>query len=269
MPPVIGVITNNQHMIFQRLVIAGCRSIAELQGYSVVVDSLAENPDEPRPVSLNPRDVDGFLIVANAAPHEFLQQTHRFGKPVSLVSHRIDDLPIPSVVFNNVQGIREMVRHLIVDCKRSKLVFIRGIAEQFDSIQREHTFEQELMRYNLHDAQSIRGDYSAEVAVDSLREFVAQGHEFDGIVAADYVMARAAVSALREMGIKVPEQVSVVGFGDAPETRAAGITTVAADVEELGERAGRQLISQIQGLRILGVTTLAVRLIVRETSCAV
>lgn len=269
MSRVIGVITNNQHMIFQRLVIAGCRSIAELQGYSVVVDSLAENPDESRPVSLDPRDVDGFLVVANAAPHEFLRQVHSLGKPVSLVSHRIDELPIPSVVFNNVQGIRELMRHLIVDCKRSKLVFIRGIAEQFDSIQREHTFEQELMRYNLKDACYIRGDYSAEIAVESLRRLITEGHAFDGIIAADYVMARAVVSALREMGINVPEQVSVVGFGDAPETRAAGITTVAADVEELGERACRQLISQIQGLRILGLTTLSVRLIVRDTSCAV
>ena len=269
MPPVIGVITNNQHMIFQRLVIAGCRSIADLQGFSVVVDSLAENPDSPRPVSLNPRDIDGFLIVANAAPHDFLQQVHRLGKPVSLVSHRIAELAIPTVVLNNVQGVRELVRHLIVDCKRSKLVFIRGIAEQYDSLQRERTFEQELMRYNLHDARYVRGDFSAEIAVDSLRHLIAEGHAFDGIIAADYVMARAAVSALREMGIHVPKQVSVVGFGDAPETRAAGITTVAADVEELGERAGRQLISQIQGLRILGVTTLAVRLIVRDTSCAV
>jgi DNA-binding LacI/PurR family transcriptional regulator len=58
----------------------------------------------------------------------------------------------------------------------------------------------------------------------------------------------------------------VVGFGDAPEAEAAGLTVVAADVIEQGRRTARQLISQIEGQRISGVTVLQVRLIVRDTS---
>jgi DNA-binding LacI/PurR family transcriptional regulator len=60
--------------------------------------------------------------------------------------------------------------------------------------------------------------------------------------------------------------VAVVGFGDGPEAAQAGLTTVAADITELGRRAARQLIGQIEGLRIRGLTLLSTELIEREST---
>jgi len=58
----------------------------------------------------------------------------------------------------------------------------------------------------------------------------------------------------------------VVGFGDGAEAQAAGLTTVAADVIELGRRAARQIIGQLNGLKIAGQTIFSTQLIVRKTS---
>ena len=71
------------------------------------------------------------------------------------------------------------------------------------------------------------------------------GVEFDSIVACDYVMAIAVLEVLRSSGIAVPGAVSVVGFGDNPQAEAAGLTTVAASITELGACAARQLLSQL------------------------
>jgi LacI family transcriptional regulator len=78
-------------------------------------------------------------------------------------------------------------------------------------------------------------------------------------------MGITAVEVLAQHGLRVPADVSVVGFGDAPEAEAAGLTTVAADIVEQGRRTARQLISQQQGTRITGVTVLSVRLVIRQT----
>jgi LacI family transcriptional regulator len=123
------------------------------------------------------------------------------------------------------------------------------------------------MRYNitLPDSHFLRGDFSAPVAAASVQQLIDGGADFDAIISADYVMGIAAVEVLGRNGRRVPEDVSVVGFGDAPEAEAAGLTTVAADIVEQGRRAARQLISQDQGMRITGVTVLSVRLMVRET----
>lgn len=71
---------------------------------------------------------------------------------------------------------------------------------------------------------------------------------------------------IQAAGLRVPEDVAVVGFGDGPEAARAGLTTVAADVVELGRRGARQLIGQIEGLRIRGLTLLSTELVERATT---
>ena len=79
-------------------------------------------------------------------------------------------------------------------------------------------------------------------------------------------MAEAAMNVIKASGQRIPDDVAVVGFGDGPEAAQAGLTTVAADVTELGRRAARQLIGQIEGLRIRGLTLLSTELIERATT---
>jgi DNA-binding LacI/PurR family transcriptional regulator len=267
--PTLGIITNNQYGVFQRDIIAGVHEIAALSNYQVLVDSLAEDYLHPRPVSLAWQQLAGILVITNAAPDELLRQIYQSGKPISLVSHQVPGIPIPAVTSNNNQGMAELVKHLVKTCQRRKFVYIRGEMNQDDGIQRERVFRHELMRYNLgaDDMIFARGDFDPEIAAASIRELLERQVEFDAILAADYQMAIEAMELLRIAGIKVPEQVSVVGFGDAPAAQAAKLTTVSADIIELGRRAARQLIGQVNGLRIQGVTTLSVQLIIRETCC--
>jgi DNA-binding LacI/PurR family transcriptional regulator len=170
-------------------------------------------------------------------------------------------------MFNNAQGIKLLVRHLVEGCGRRRLVYMGGVPQRFDAAQREMGFRDELARRRLTipDRYFLHGNFSPDAAIQSMANFVAAGHPFDGVLAADYVIAEAAVATLRGMGVRVPHDVSVVGFGDAPDAERAGITTVAADVRELGRRAARQLLSQIDGLKIRGVTTLNLDLVIRKS----
>ena len=261
----LGIITNNQRGVFQQLVIQGASEIASQQRYQVVIHSTIDLP--PSHQWLDPSTVDGILVIANAASDDYLREVYRMNMPLSLISYQVPDLPIPVIMSNNAQGMAELVRHVIMDCGRRQIVFIRGIMEQSDAVERETTFRRELMRYNLEVPEEyfIRGDFSPEVAAESMRRLIHSGASFDAAIAADYLMAIAAVRELRNAGIQVPEHVSVVGFGDAQEAEQSGLTTVGANVQELGRRAAYQLISQVRGLKIRGVTRLSVELIVRDT----
>jgi LacI family transcriptional regulator len=269
--PKIGIVANNVDGVFQQAVIAGITQTAVQNGYNVIVSSYGGSGDSKNSslAAAIPElaGVRGLVAIANAAPDDLLQSTHRSKIPVSLVAHQIAGSAIPSVMSNNAQGIAELVRHLVAGCHRRNLVFIRGLRDQSDARERELIFRQELNRYDLYVPEShfLRGDFVPEVAAASLHDLIQQDVPFDGIIAADYMMGIAAVEALRHSKVKVPDHVSVVSFGDGVEAEAAGLTTAAASVNEMGACAARQLISQINGLSISGVTTLSVRLVVRET----
>ena len=258
------ICTNEEHGVFQRLVIQGVRATAEAHGWAVEVDTESARRGTVTSLSAD----EGIHVIANALPNEQLRALFNQNVAITLVSHHIPELPIPTVVFNNAQGIALLVKHLVEDCGRRKIVFVKGIPDQFDAIEREAQFRAELMRHALDadGALTIPGDFSPDVAVDSLTALQRQQVHFDAVLAADYVMARAITQHLRAQGIHVPEEVAVAGFGDAPEAEQAGITTAAADVKELGRCAGLQLLSQMNGIRIRGRTTLAVELVVRSST---
>lgn len=265
----LGVITNDRRLVFQRSVIEGIEDMARRHGYAVEIDSIAEDPQHPKPISLEMDRLAGVIVIANVLPDETLRQLYLSGKPISLISHQVAEIPIPAVIANNWQGMALLMKHLVAECGRRRLVFVRGDMRQNDGIERDRAFQREVMRYNLAIPPEwcVAGEFIPAVAGESVRRLIRTGAVFDGLLASDYLMALAAVDALREAGLRVPEDVVVAGFGDGADAETAGLTTVAADVVEQGRRGTRQLIGQINGLRIRGVTILKTQLVVRETTC--
>ena len=261
----IGILTNDPTPVFQRNVIAGVREVADARDYEIVIETDFRNAEAANRFPFDPFHVQGVLVIANAASNRFLQEMHNTGVPITLVSHQVPGSSIPAVFSNNAQGIAALVTHLVKRCGRRRLVYVGGIADQIDAIQREMAFADEVMRHNLKETHFLEGAFSAQVAVESLRRWRESGTPFDAVLAADYLMAIAIVEDLRASRIAVPEQVAVVGFGNGTEAEDIGLTTVSADITELGQHAARQLIRQIEGLRIRGTTTLSVELVVRET----
>jgi LacI family transcriptional regulator len=260
---VFGIITNDKEGVFQHNVITGAQEIAARHGYTADVISLKEAAFE----SFDWRNAAGLLVISNVLSQDRLVEIYKADKPLSLVSHLLPNVAIPAVATNNFEGIEKLVRYLYHDCGRRNFVFICGDLNQKDGVEREQAFRREMMRYNLDmppDA-FLLGDFIPAVARAALTELVNVRSDFDAVIASDYLMGVEALDVLRSARLRVPEDISLVGFGDGQEAQAAGLTAVAADVVELGRRGARQLIGQIEGLRIRGLTLLSTELIIRET----
>ena len=264
---VIDIFTNFPSAVFQRDVIAGSREIFDRSGYAVNVLAIPSAPARLSDVPIDMKRLVGGLVITGVLPDAILNELEE-AIPLSLVGHQIPGGRIPGVMTNNRQGIAMLMEHLVLTHTRRRPVFIQGDMMQNDGIQRHLAFQQEVMRYNLHVPAEfiLRGDFSTEIAAESMRQFLTDDPDFDALVASDYLMAEAAMNLIKASGRRVPHDVAVVGFGDGPEAAQAGLTTVAADVTELGRRAARQLIGQIEGLRIRGLTLLSTELIERETT---
>ncbi|MFN8452768.1 MAG: substrate-binding domain-containing protein [Anaerolineae bacterium] len=267
----IEIFANFPGAVFQRDVIAGVREVIDQSGYEAAVMEVPVPPARIADLPMPEERLAGVLVVTGVLPDAVLYELGERAIPMSLVSHQIPGEHIPGVMPNNRQGIAMLMEHLVLECGCRQPVFIGGILSQTDGYQRHNAFQQEVMRYNLHvpPEHYLRGDFSPDIAAASMREFLASGAAFDAVVASDYLMAEAAMHKIQMSGRRIPDEVAVVGFGDGPEAALAGITTVAADVTELGRRAARQLIGQINGLRIRGLTLLSTELIERDTTRAI
>lgn len=268
----VVALANNLAGVFQQSVLQGAQQILAEEGMKVEAVEVGgvSDPAELRLLMQGIADrAAGLLVISSAVGDGELQLATSKGAVATLVSHYPRGLGLPTMMFDNNQGIRQLMQHVVNDCGRSRLVYVGGDAQQLDGQEREKAFLDEAVRHGLRvpPENLLTADFTPHRAGEALARFVAAGGQFDCVIAADYLMALAAQSTLRVVGLRVPEDVTVVGFGDGPEAEAGGVTTVAADVVQLGMRAARQLVAQLGGRRLTGRTLLSTHLVRRASSC--
>ena len=115
----------------------------------------------------------------------------------------------------------------------------------------------------------ILGDWTADFGYFAGRELIAQ-RDFSAVFAANDLMALGLLHALRDGGLNVPGDVSVVGFDDIPVARHAWppLTTVHQDFAEIGRRAVGSLLAEVRGEAIADADSAPIlsRLVVREST---
>ena len=167
---------------------------------------------------------------------------------------------VPSVLVDNVSGMRELVEHLIVDHGYRRQAFVCGPASAEDGLIRYNTWQQTLRAHGIEPDPDLvlQGDFIVVDGAERLAEAWRAGHRFDVVVVASDLMARHMIAVLREAGIRVPEDVAVVGFDDDPHNRYSDppLTSVAQPIDAQVETAIDLLVSMWAGMTPAPVTTL-------------
>ncbi len=112
------------------------------------------------------------------------------------------------------------------------------------------------------------GNFTRESGVQAMHEIILSGAEFDAVFVASDLMALGAIHLLHRAGMRVPEDVAVIGFDDIDSARASDppLTTIRQQVRDLGANAARQVIKAAAGEEADPVTLLPTELIIRESA---
>ncbi len=217
-------------------------------------------------------DFSGIIVcsgtMARAQTTAQLASFVRRFAPLPLTSISIELDAFPSVVIDNVSGIRELTRHLIEVHGRRRIAFVQV-----------RTPEGELRFAGYRSALSdcglpldpdllVPGEFTWEAGVNAVDVLFDQRKTpCDAIVGANDWIAIGALDALRRRGIRVPEQVALTGFDDVDEARFShpAITTVYQPVRELGIEAFRLTLRQIERQDVPLITRVATRTEYRES----
>jgi DNA-binding LacI/PurR family transcriptional regulator len=265
---IIGVLSSQSALYGPTTSIQAIEVAARAGGYRLSVTSIgASDPDSIRAGLdfLLSQSIEALVILAPQVG--VIEAIHEFsiGVPfVTLEASAADDGRGLSV--DQTRGARLAVRHLI-DLGHESIVHLAGPSDWLEARARLDGYRAELAEAGLAPHAQIVGDWTAEFGFIAGRELLAK-LDFTAIFCGNDQMALGFLHACREAGVTVPDQVSVVGFDDTPESEhfAPPLTTVRQNFVEIGNRAIALLLAELRGDTDLDHHPIAPELIVREST---
>ncbi len=219
---------------------------------------------------LTRQHVDGVLLLSLHDDDELPDRIRAHGVPV-VVGGRTHAGPADGFVdVDNVQGAALAVAHL-VERGRSRIATIAGPVDMIAGSARQEGYAAGLAAAGreLDERLVERGDFGQRSGAVAMRALLDRAPDLDAVFCANDLMAAGALQALREAGRRVPEDVAVVGFDDAPiaQSTQPPLTTVHQSPEEMGrEMVALLLEAMADPERAQPGRMLSTRLVVRDSS---
>ncbi|MBC9820349.1 LacI family DNA-binding transcriptional regulator [Terrabacter sp. MAHUQ-38] len=214
-------------------------------------------------------NVDGALVVSHHSGDHFLASLGR-SLPVVFGGRPLGDIANPGDYYidvDNRTGARRGVEHLIARGRRA-IATITGPADMPASVDRELGWRDALAAAGLSDHRVGRGDFTEAGGIRAALTLVDEHPDLDAIFVASDLMASGALLALDERGLRVPDDVAIVGFDNSQyATRGKiGLTTVAQPAQEMGVVMADTLLRLLGGESPPRVTTLDTQLVERSST---
>jgi LacI family transcriptional regulator len=247
----------------------GLSAAARAGGFRVMVELLArEGPDASYGSLLRTQHADGLIVSGPRSDDPSLLALVRDGFPVVLQGS-FPDLAVVSVDVDNVAGARGAVEHL-VSLGHRRIACITNAPLVYTAAQeRLAGYRNALGNAGIAFEATLvaEADFDAPSGHVAMAQLLART-TFDAAFVASDVVALGAIGALREAGLRVPDDISIVGFDDIPLAAYFDppLTTVRLPAFELGQAAGRALLERLADRATPHRTLLATELIVRGST---
>jgi DNA-binding LacI/PurR family transcriptional regulator len=249
----------------------GIEAEARQAGYHLLIET-TETPASTRPYlrGLGEHNADGLIMFADSVEDKDLLRLHKNGFPIVLLQQSPPaGTDIPVISIENKSSAEKIVAHLIETHHRHHIAFLQGQEGHEDAIWREKGYRAALRKHGMPFDSSIvaYGGFDPDIAREAVATLISNGIEFDAIFTGDDDAASGVLAALHQAGKRVPQDVAVVGFDDAPFSQylTPSLTTVRAPTEQVGRTAVQQLVNIIRNEKAEPLILLPTELVIRSS----
>jgi DNA-binding LacI/PurR family transcriptional regulator len=266
----IGVLSPESGLYGPTTSIQAIEVAARAAGYRVSVTSIDDRDGESILSGIDfllRQSIEALVVLA---PHRRVLEAIRelsIAVPyVTLEATELEDGRGLSV--DQSSGARLAVRYLI-ELGHTQILHLSGPADWIEAQARFDGYVQEMVSHELVPLVRVEGDWTADFGYRAGIELLAR-RDFTAVFCGNDQMALGFIHACVDRGARVPDDVSVVGFDDAPESAhfTPPLTTVRQDFVEIGRRAVAVLLAELQGQTRFDHDPIAPELVVRASASA-
>lgn len=248
-------------------IVSGINSRISRSDYVLNLFIASDDPGDKTTSYLLGGNADGAIVVSHHTSDTYID---RIGTAVPVVyggrpaRERVSD---HYVDVDNVSGGRKATQYLIERGHRD-IATITGPLDMPAGVDRLAGHREALAAAGFAPGRAEDGDFTAVGGAAAMRRILDQGPAPDAIFVASDLMARGAISVLSDRGIRVPQDIAIIGFDDSPaaSSGAPGLTTIRQPSLQQGELMAHTLLELLAGRVPRRVIILETELIVRDSA---
>lgn len=247
----IGVVIPELNNTFCAEIITGIEDILRNHGYATIVcDCRTDRKLEREAVEfLIRRRVDGIINMPVGEDGSHLKKFQKTGKPIVLIDRKIQGIHCDSVLVDNELAAENAVQCFLEKGHR-KIGIIAGPNDIFTAQERLKGYRKALKDAEVlvSDSLIFYGDYTIQSGVLGLEKLVQDNPDMTAVFVTNYEMTMGAMIGVNELGIQIPEQLSLIGFDNLQFAKACSpnLTIVSQPTDGIAAEVARIMLERLE-----------------------
>jgi DNA-binding LacI/PurR family transcriptional regulator len=250
----LGVIVSKIDDPFHSEILQGIEEIAQERGYSMIMAASQRDPEREKDIvrSMRERRVDGVIICSGTFSTRQQREIQEYGIPIVIINNQSAEDYRYSVYHDDVDGSRQVTRHLIT-LGHKKIAYLGNSLSGRTTLDRSTGFSLEMKKAGLE----VPKEYIYEVpgggpknGLDAVRYFLDLPSPPTALFCFNDLIAVGVLKGLHQAGLRVPEDISIVGFDNIELSTftTPSLTTLDQPKHYIGMEAARLILDLLDPL---------------------
>jgi LacI family transcriptional regulator len=218
-------------------------------GMELLISTYFDDMRERNQLTLLQNITDGLILLLPYTNDTEIQTIEQSGVPVVVVDHRGSDIKLPAIDIDNYSGGRKATEHLL-RLNHKRIGFIAGHFQA--STDRLRGYTEALLNAGVPFDKNlvVKGGFSQPGGFSATTQLLTLSDPPTAIFAGNDLSAFGAMEAIKEQGLRIPNDISVIGFDDIPSASDVypPLTTIRQPLAEMGRAAVRMMLAKLRGV---------------------
>lgn len=248
----IGVIIPELNNIFCAEIITEVEDILRRYGYAIMLcDCRTDEKREEEAVEfLKKRRVDGVIVIPSGSKSAHLKSLMEAGIPVVLIDRKLKDLDCDCVLVDN-RGCTKLALDKLLAAGHRKIGMIAGPGEIYTASERLEGYYEAMKEAGIvgYESLVVRGDYTIKGGTRAFKELMEKNSDITAVFISNYEMMVGAMMEANELGVRIPDQISLVGFDNVDFAKACvpKLSIVSQPTTEIAKEAADMMLRRLDG----------------------